>query len=247
MAAPTGIVIARVTIFILLTSVSAQTHACIADWLQQQEFAVQGVASDPDGNVLYVEQLQHESNNSGGWLTVEYTDPNGGPLADKKVKYDCRATTPSFVLKDRTNGNEEGVRWMEDSIESYQGDEVTRLSIPDGPSIVDAGFDNAIKKSWDILMAGKKVAFNYLFARDNKFLKLRFVKSKPPAALKGEASENIVFFRIAANNLVFRLLSSPIYVGYDRSSKDLKYYLGPSNLPMMRDQKKVLIRYRDIG
>ena len=239
--------IPRAVIFALLVSMSATGHACIANWLQQQEFTVQGVASDPDGNVLYVEQLQHEPNDSGGNLTVEYTDPTGAPLADKRVKYDCRATTPSFVLKDRSNGNEEGVRWMEDAIESYQNNEITRLGIPDGPSIIDAGFDNAIKTSWDTLMAGKKVAFNYLFARDNKFLKLRFLKSKPPSVLKDEASENIVFFRIAANNLVFRLLSSPIYVGYDRSSRDLKYYLGPSNLPMMRDQKKVLIRYSDTG
>ena len=237
----------RTMMFVLLFGLSTTGHACIANWLQQQEFSVQGVASDPDGNVLYVEQLQHEPNESGGNLTVEYTDPAGTPLADKNVKYDCRATTPSFVLKDRTNGSEEGVRWMADAIESFQNDEVTRLGIPDGPSIVDAGFDNAIKTSWETLMAGKKVAFNYLFARDNKFLKLRFVKSKPPSVLKGEASENIVFFRIAANNLVFRLLSSPIYVGYERSSKDLKYYLGPSNLPMMRDQKKVLIRYSDFG
>ena len=239
--------ITRVILLIFLAGVSAQTHACIADWLQQQEFAVQGVASDPEGNVLYVEQLEHQSNDSGGWLTVEYTDPTGDPLADKQVNYDCRATTPSFVLKDRTNGNEEGVRWMEDVIESYQNSDITRLSVPNGPSIVDAGFDNAIKTSWDTLMAGKKVSFNYLFARDNKFLKLRFVKSKPPSVLEGEASENIVFFRIAANNLLFRMLSSPIYVGYDRSSKDLKYYLGPSNLPMMRDKKEVLIRYSDIG
>ena len=132
-------------------------------------------------------------------------------------------------------------------VESYQDSEITELKIPDEPSIVDAGFDNAIKTRWDALISGNKVAFNYLFARDNKFLKLRFVKSAPPKILEQEADESIVFFRIAANNLIFRILSSPIYVGYDRNTRDLKYYFGPSNLPSMRAQKSVLIRYDNIG
>lgn len=233
--------------FLLLLLVASPAYSCVADWLQQQRFYVQGVASDEGGDVLYVERLQHIPGESGGILTVEYTNPDGATLAEKEVQYNCRSTTPSFVLRDRVSGINEGVTWREDLVESYQDSEITRLEIPDGPSIVDAGFDNAIKTSWDTLMNGNKVAFNYLFARDNKFLKLRFVKTSPPKILKQEAPDNIVFFRIAANNLLFRMLSSPIYVGYDRMTRDLKYYFGPSNLPTMRDQKSVLIRYNNIG
>lgn len=233
--------------FLLLLFVASPGYSCVADWLQQQRFYVQGVASDEDGDVLYVELLKHIPGKSGGTLKVEYTNPEGAPLAEKEVQYNCRSTTPSFVLRDRVNGIREGVNWREDLVESYQDNEVTRLEIPEGPSIVDAGFDNAIKTSWNTLMTGNKVTFNYLFARDNKFLKLRFVKSSPPEVLKQEAPDNIVFFRIAANNLLFRMLSSPIYVGYDQITRDLKYYFGPSNLPTMRDQKSVLIRYDNTG
>ncbi|MGI9319017.1 MAG: hypothetical protein ACR2QW_16950, partial [bacterium] len=212
-----------------------------------QQFNVQGIATDPNGEILYLERLHRVPGETGGILKVEYSDPKGIPLADKIVDYDCRATTPSFELTDRLNGRKEGVTWTQDLVKSYQDLNINTLDVPDSPSIVDAGFDNAIKLSWDALLAGDNVSFNYLFARENKFLKLRFVKSKPPEILRSEVSGDVVFFRIAANNLIFRILSSPIYVGYDHFTRDLKYYYGPSNLPMMKEQKNVLIRYKNLG
>jgi hypothetical protein len=237
----------KIIISLLLLLMTASSHACVEDWLQQQQFFVEGVASDPEGNTLYVERLKHVPNSTGGMLTVAYTDPGGAPLANKQVDYNCRTTAPSFTLIDQVSGVKEGVNWTQDLLESYQDDEVTKLEVPNGPTIIDAGFDNAIKSSWDTLMKGEKVAYHYLFARDNKFLKLRFLKSDPPEKLENEISSDVVFFRIAANNLIFRMLSSPIYVGYDRNTQDLKYYFGPSNLPAMKDQKNVLIRYNTIG
>ncbi len=237
----------KILISLLLAMMSTTSYGCVENWLQQQRFSVEGVASDPEGNILYVERLKHVPDNTGGKLTVAYTDPSGTPLANKQVNYNCRTTAPSFSLEDQVSGVKEGVNWKQDQLESFQDDEITRLEVPDGPTIIDAGFDNAIKSSWDTLIKGEKVAYNYLFARDNKFLKLRFLKSEPPRTLENEISGDVVFFRIAANNPIFRLLSSPIYVGYDRNTQDLKYYFGPSNLPAMKDQKNVLIRYNTIG
>ena len=105
---------------------------CVDSWLAQQEFNVEGSASDLEGNLIYVERLRHTSNDSGGSLLVEYSDPEGNPLADKQVTYDCNATTPSFVLYDRTSGDSEGVNWSGKIAESFQGKRRTDLQVPDG-------------------------------------------------------------------------------------------------------------------
>ena len=81
-------------------------------------------------------------------------------------------------------------------------------------------------------------------ARDNRFLALRLQLADPPADLDSNQIGDVAFFKISANNLVFRLLSRSLYVGYDLQSRALRYYIGPSNLPMMRDRKEITITYQ---
>ena len=215
-----------------------------------KNYQVQGIASSVDNKPLYIEKLSFkaidgEDNLQGGVLEVEYRLPDGEMLAEKTVSYSCRMTAPDFQLRDAKSSEDEGVIWQGGELISYQKDQSEVLTPPKGNLIIDAGFDHFIKQHWRTLIDGKAVKVNYLFPRDNVFIKLRVQKSSAPNGLNEvELAENrdIVFFKISANNLLFRLFSSPISVGYD-SSQSLRYFIGPSNLPMMRDQKQVIIRY----
>lgn len=222
-------------------------YGCMPPALLSQQFNVEGRATTLAGEHLYTERLNHKSDDEGGKLKVDYSGPEGKTFALKTVNYGCNPTAPSFELKDMSSGIVEGVRWGDDGVQAFQGSDSTKLDMPSGPVIVDAGFDNAIKLSWDKMMNGEKVAYKYLFARDKRFLKLRFVKSDPPQLPNQKFDDGLVFFKVVANNLIFRLLSSPIYVGYEKTTKELKYYFGPSNLPTMKNQKAVLISYQTLG
>ena len=176
-------------------------------------------------------------------MNVAYTKPGGAPIANKIVKYRCQPTTPSFELTDSDGNPLESVEWGDAEVITQQEETNARLDTPTEPAIVDAGFDNAIKLHWDELLDGKNPEFQYLFSREGRFLKLRFAKIEEPPARYPADGEELVHFRITPANPFLRLFASPLYVGYRADSRDLRYYLGPSNLPSMRRQKDVLIVY----
>ena len=232
-------------LLLLLTLYAANSAACMDEALMTQQYHVIGKAYNSDNQLIYIEKLRHSSNKSGGQLITEYILPDGNALAVKQVDYDCRPTSPAYSLQNPDGSISESVYWAGENISSYIGGEAKVLKVPNGDNIFDAGFDNYIKMNWESLMAGKKMKVNYLFARKNRFLKLKLARSETPAFLLGEAGSDIVFFKIGANNLILRMLSDPIYVGYEVSTRTLKYYSGPSNLPMMSAQKSLLIRYQN--
>lgn len=233
----------RTVIFAVACLLSLPAWACVQPALQSRAFEVIGTASDREGRPIYRERLVHRPGDDGGRLEVVYADPAGQRIAEKRVTYRCRPATPSFVLADAAGNTLESVSWQDQAVTITNGDGNVELDPPSTPSIVDAGFDNAIRLHWDALLAGDRPEFNYLFPREGRFFRLRFARvDEPPARYPGDTG-NLVHFRITPANSLLRLFSSPLYVGYDRDSRNLRYYLGPSNLPSMRRQKDVLIVY----
>ena len=230
-----------------ISSQVALAASCGDEPIFQQEYKVKGTAKNKVGTMLYYEVLEFKTSQSGGYLSVDYFAPDDSVLATKQVSFNCRPTAPDFELTDMTTNEKEGVVVESEKIKSYQGSESSTLSIPDNQLVIDAGFDNAVKMNWDKLVAGGKVPFSYLFARDNKFFKLRLEKVDASKVDFPNTDENVIFFKIDANNLIFRLFSSPLFLGYESDSKSLRYYSGPSNLPMMKDEKSILITYQPVS
>ena len=218
--------------------------ACTEGWPPREKSVVKGEATSTSGETLYIETLYFEPGADGGSLQVDYTVLPTKLIARKIVHYNCNPTTPSYELTDVLDGIKEGVNWRESDVIAYLDNHRTTLKIPQGQTIVDAGFDNAIRMNWEALTAGNKVRFNYLLSQESRFIRLRLVKSEKPAILNSDETDDTVFFKIAANNLIYRLLSSPIYVGYDPDTQAIRYYIGPSNLRSMVNHKKVVIRYQ---
>ncbi|MFT7533159.1 MAG: hypothetical protein ACI9FD_004194 [Gammaproteobacteria bacterium] len=227
--------------------ISLPVRACVVPDFLNQDFLIKGVAENFEGKVLYEEILKQEPGFLGGKLSVKYSTPEGITFATKVVEYNCNPTTPSFTLLDSITGKVEGVNWNFENIESFQDERSTIIDHPDSQFIIDAGFDNAIKLNWKKLLEGQSVIFDYLFARKNQFLKLRFEKTKVPRAINGESISTDIFFKVVPNNVIFRAISSPIFVGYNRYSQSLRYYIGPTNLPMLVGGEKVIIRYQNLA
>ena len=227
--------------------ISLPARACVVPDFLNQEFLIKGIAENPDGKILYEEVLKQKPGSLGGKLHVSYSSPEGITFATKVVEYNCNPTTPSFTLLDNITGEVEGVNWSFENVESFQDERSTIIAHPNNQFIIDAGFNNAIKLNWKILLEGQSVIFDYLFARENRFLKLRFEKTEVPRSINGESTSMNVFFKIAPNNVILRAISSPIFVGYNQYSRVLRYYIGPTNLPMLVGGEKVIIRYQKLA
>ena len=166
----------------------------------------------------------------------------GDSIAEKQVEYQCDPTAPSFVMTDTSTGLQEGVRRNHDGLEAFVGDRSKVLPLPEQPLIIDAGFDNAVKLNWPALVSGNTVSYEYLLARKGRMFQLEFSLSENPLGPETEDSD-LVFFKIAPGNALFSLFTKPIYVGYSRQNRDLRYYVGPSNLPLFADKSVVVIEY----
>ena len=229
---------------LLIIFVPVSAYACMDSGLLNQQFKVEGIATNMNGEQLYQEILVHYPDSLGGTLKVEYLYPDGRPLASKLVDYQCNPTAPSFQLIDAETGQKEGVEWEDNWLKTFSGNREKLLSAPDQPLIVDAGFDNAIKLEWDNLISGEQVHYHYLLARKARFFKLRLARSAPPEALRDTIRPDVVFFKISPGNRLLNLFATPIYVGYHEQSQTLAYYHGPTNLPMFSDQENIVIRYQ---
>jgi len=212
--------------------------------LIDQQYSVIGNVFDTQGNLIYIEKLDHIANDSGGKLTTNYHLPDKTEIAYKVVNYDCRPTSPEFELLDLINGKSEGAKWNENQLLTFRNGEINPLSIPSGPTIFDAGFDNFVKLNWEVLLQDQSIIASYLSVRNERFIELKLQKSKVPDSLKNEPIENLVFFKIESSNPFLKLITASLYIGYDKHSRFLKYYSGPSNLPIMKN-KQVIIKYRN--
>ncbi len=231
----------------LLLCLAGPAWGCIPPELDGPAYDVSGEAVDTEDRLLYRERLRLAPGDDGGVLKVSYTRPDGTLLANKVVNYRCQPLTPSYEMTGVEGELLESVDWSDTGIVATRGQASEQLAPPDRPAIVDAGFDNAIRLHWNELLSGEALDFDYFFARDGRFVRLRFARHDNPPTTFDADDPGLVHFRITAANPLLRLFASAIQVGYTQPDRRLRYYAGPSNLPMMDDAGQVLIRYTHAG
>lgn len=109
---------------------------------------------------------------------VLYRCPDGGAFARKRVAYRDGATTPDFAFVDGRDGYREGVRTVDGRREVYwqSGNDARprQRGIALGPgTIVDEGFNAAVRAHWDALVAGRSVDARFLLPSSLDFIKVR--------------------------------------------------------------------------
>lgn len=169
--------------------------------------SVVGSAYDRDtGDFLYSEH--HFCRENLMQCTVQYRDSFGVIFAKKHLDYRQSPTSPSLVMTDYRSGEE--------------------LRVPTSTQtnlVVDAGFDNFIRSTWDTLDAGGNVRFRFLVAGSEKPIKMKALRSNYDGCITSE-----LCLEINLNSWFLRMIIDPIELSYSRADRRLLRFSGISNI-----------------
>jgi hypothetical protein len=166
-------------------------------------------------------------------MEVIYRNEEGSLLAHKLLDYSSGPTTPSFVQQNFYSSEvievdlEAGNVTMSvlDAVNSEPKKASSTQTDGTIPVVIDAGFDEYIRRNWDSLLAGDKKRFLFPFAERDKLVELRIKK-----AACSYPSETHQCFKLELSNWFIRMLVSPIELGYDPELQRLMRYRGLSNI-----------------
>lgn len=221
--------------------------ACVNPELSQRDYSAVGVVKNSDGKIIYQEHHQHLADIKGGISQVEYISTDDLLIAKKHVDYDCRANAPSYTLTMKQgSGWVEQVEWQSEKLVVTQPEGSETLDDFDSSKVViDVGFDNFVIQHWQALIAGGQKDIDFLHVPGNRLFPLVIERVVNDA--KFDISDQVALFKVSPKNRFFRIFSDPIYLAYDKNSKRLDYYYGPTNLRGdirgLEKSKQVAIKY----
>ena len=207
-----------------------------------------GVVKNTHGRIIYEEHHNHKADSRGGVTQVEYKSRDGQLIAIKSLDYRCRPSAPNYSLTmmHRPQWIEQ-VNWQSDQlvITQPQSKEILADINPD-TLVIDAGFNNFVFENWQQLVSGSEIAIDFLHVPGNRLFRL--VINLESGKSEFELPEDTVLFKISTKNKLFRLFSEPIYLAYNKTTKQLEFYAGPTNLrgeiAGLQKSKQIFINYR---
>ncbi len=210
-----------------------------------------GEAYNLDGNELLYSET-HCVNPERDSRLVIYRDDRERLIARKHVDYRSGRTTPSFVQHNLYSS--QTIKVMLDAglltmkvLDADLGEPIkVKSTAPTGvlPVVIDAGFDEFVRAHWDELVDGGVKTFLFPFAARSSLVELRI---RPSTC--SYASETDQCFKLELSNWLFRLLASPIELGYDPETRQLTRYRGISNIGDGSgggQEVDIQYRYRDL-
>jgi len=179
---------------------------------------------------------------------VFYRHRDGTLLAHKALDYQSGSVTPSFVQHNIHSREKIEVSFDQQEVSMSVTNAGSRelenrypvTDLARKPVVIDAGFDQYIRANWDELVAGNRLEFQFPLASRSSMVSLQ-VKS---SACRYQ-SETDQCFTLEPSNWFYRMLSSPIELGYDPGQVRLTRYRGLSNINDASGKGMVVdIRYR---
>ncbi|MFO7529192.1 MAG: hypothetical protein R6W86_10370 [Marinobacter sp.] len=215
-------------------------------------FQFSGEARAPNGDVLYTEHHQVEGECTQGQFRpldhrVEYREPDQSEgFADKVLSYRRSPLQPEVDFNQP--------RFDESLRISYPGDdtievdwqtpsgETRAFNVPlEGRAVVDAGFDNLVRRNWSALREGRSVEFRFLGPTRGELYGFILEPSDHPDM---EAHLEVA---IRPTSMLLRFLVDPIQLAYNHQGA-LTHYLGLTNIRKNRDTNyQAHIRYDIAG
>jgi len=202
----------------------------------------EGIARAPDSATeLYREQ--HWIRRDGERpieRVVLYRCPDGTAFGRKQIDYRASATAPTFVFDDRRSGYREGMRRGPETTLFFRanGKAVEKSAgVGSAQLVVDAGFDEFVRRHWAPLLAGRAVPLE--FALPSRLRSLGFSLGRAGEALV--AGEKAWVFRLKLEGWLAWIAPS-IDVSYGQQSRRLLRFEGLSNLRDDAGDKPLLAR-----
>jgi hypothetical protein len=203
-----------------------------------------GDAFDRRGQLRYREF--HDFDEAGGsarQVTI-YRDPSGREIGRMEADYARDRFAPDYRMVDHRHDTEETVRREGDRVvvEHRAGAKrraKTLRADSSRPLIVGPGFNEFIGRNWDALLAGRTLVCDFVIPSRLQVVSFRIRHTPEKSSGAGH------WFTVSADNALLRLLAPELRVEYDRSTRALLSYVGPSNVTDDRnDPQDVVIRLK---
>ena len=207
------------------------------------------MAYDSDGKkLLYSEEHRYENDYQH---EVIYKETDGQVFAEKTVNYNRSFIAPAFQQTNNRNGEYIETRYNDDQLQVFYRENKDEQQVKDDIDIsdslvIDAGFDHYIRLHWEELLSGQSKVINYLLPSHQQSIDLRIEAIDCNSVLLNSAApEKVICWRVAADSWVFRMLSEPLLLAYEKSSRNLLTFAGRSNIcDSNGDYQDVVIRYQ---
>ena len=182
-----------------------------------------------DERVLYRERRVEEWRDGAlVGCRVEYLTPDGRVFAAKTISFDSGATTPEFTFVDFREEFREGAVPAADTVVLFSGAggdlERRRAELPATP-VIDAGFDNLIRREYERLAAGERVVFDFAVPAEQRFFRFQ-IDRVGEVEVDGRPALEL---RMRPANPLLRLLVDPIRLVYDEQLR-LREFAGISDI-----------------
>jgi hypothetical protein len=192
----------------------------------EERFA--GVARGRDGRILYLEEhLVRRAGERVLEARTTYRDPAGAVLALLRSDYAVDPWAPSYRFEDRRNGRIEAVEIGPEGVALESGGRRVMLARPGPgrpPLVGGQGLDRLVRARLDALRAGERLTVAFAIPSRHDTFEFR-VRALPP-----RGTEGVVRVRVEVASWLLRLLAPGMDCDYDRSTRRLLRYHGPSNL-----------------
>ncbi|MFT5483549.1 MAG: hypothetical protein ACI9GW_002206 [Halieaceae bacterium] len=176
--------------------------------------AVIGLAKRLDSGTFLYREI-HQCQPLKKTCHIRYENSEGSIFAEKKLDYAESAYAPSV--------------WFEDKRKGYTVEVGPHTS---DAAVIDAGFDNFVRSSWEELVRGEQMEFSFLPADSKRALLMTAVADATVVCAIDQ-----LCVRVEGKSWFVGLFLDPILLAYDRAGRQLLSYRGVSNI---RDEEGVL-------
>lgn len=231
---------------IIVSALLAFQHAS-ATVVEDVQPYVTGKAFEPGSStLLYIEEHYKVADTLH---KVVYLDPDKELVAEKLIDYSKNAYAPDVQVDDyrarRATTIEHGDEVCQVTIAGLDSVETKDTSTfkPDKHDVMDAGFDNYVRKHWERLSQGETVKFRFMLPLRDSTIGL---KVKPRQCENEEDLNNkeAMCFRISPSNWLVSALAAPIDLVYERDTQRLLRFVGQGQLPDAKGRSmEVDLRY----
>lgn len=208
---------------ILLLVLLVTSNGMANDETHISSYAVGSAYKQNSMELVYFEQYQHLADRQ---TRVIYKETDGSVFAEKLLDYRKSTIAPSFTQTNSRAGETISASTTNNQVMgSYQ-------SMPDkagikktialtNNTVIDAGFDNFVRKNWATLTQGQEVIFE--FYAPSKIDTYNLV-------IKRQTCKENLCLSVKPRNWIAKMIVAPLKLQYDINTRQLKKFSGRSNI-----------------
>jgi hypothetical protein len=203
-----------------------------------------GEALDRRGRIVYREYHEFVPAGGAGYRSVTvYRDATGRKIGLMEADYATSPFAPDYRMVDFRFDSEQRVRREGNRIHvrSRTGSKEESKVLEARPGrdlVIGPGFNELIKVRWRALLAGDTLTCDFVIPSRMQLVTFR-IRHVPD-----RSSASAARFRVEVDNMLLRLVAPALEVEYDRDSRRLLAYEGPSHVTGDADEARhVLIRF----